>query len=142
MADFIANIAKGAFVEKFRDGAALTVIVYDVGATTDATLKDLDFATGVLGVVTERASNGWTRKTIANGSITVTVDDTNDRTDIDVPDQLWTGVTAGNSTDLGFFEDTGADATRVFISNHDFAITPDGSDVQATIAAAGLLRAA
>lgn len=141
MADFVANIAKGAVTEKVRDGANLIMVPYDVGATTDAVLRDLDFLTNVLGSVTERSTSGWGRKTITNGSVTLTVDDTNDRVDIDIPDQTWTAVTAGAVTDLGIFEDTGADATRTFLTQHDFAITPDGSDVQAQIAAAGFYRA-
>lgn len=141
MADFVSNMGKGAVAEKVRDGAGLLMVPYDVGATTDATLRDLDFLTNVLGVVTERAATGWNRKTIPNGSITLTVDDTNDRVDVDIPDQTWTAVTAGVVTDLGIFENTGADATATFLTNHDFPITPDGSDVQAQIAAAGFFRA-
>lgn len=141
MADFVANQGKGAVAEKVRDGANLIIVPYDVGASTDATLRDDDNLTAVLTHVTERAASGWSRKTVTNGSITLTVDDANDRVDIDIPDQTWTTVTAGVVTDLGIFEDTGADATRVFLTQHDFAITPDGSDVQAQIAAAGFYRA-
>lgn len=141
MADFVFNIAKGAIAEKVRDGANIIIVPYDVGATTDATLRDVDTLTAVLAVVTERAATGWGRKTVANASVTLTVDDTNDRVDIDIPDQTWTAVTAGVVTDLGIFEDTGADGTRVPLTQHDFAITPDGSDVQAQIAAAGFFRA-
>ena len=141
MADFVANIAKGAVAEKVRDGAGLLMVPFDVGATSDATLKDVDFLSGVIAVATERAATGWNRKTIANGSITLTVDDTNDRVDVDIPDQTWTAVTAGVVTDLCIFENVGTDATAVFLTQHDFAITQDGSDVQVQINAAGFYRA-
>lgn len=141
MADFVANRAKGAVAEIIRDGAGILMIPFDAGAVTDATLRDLDFLSNVTGSVTERNANGWSRKTIANGSITLTVDDTNDRVDIDIPDQTWTGPTAGAVTDLGTFENTGLDATATFLTWHDFPITPDGSDVVAQIATAGFYRA-
>lgn len=135
MADFVFNIAKGAAAEKIRDGANVQILVFDVGAETDATLRDITTVTNYLAeTVTERTTNGWARKSIANASVTLTVDQGNDRVDLDVADQTWTGVSSGASTDLVFTENTGADATSVPLTQHDFAITPDGSDVTAQIA--------
>lgn len=134
MADLVFNIAKGAAAEKIRDGANIQVVVLDVGATTDATLRDDTTLSGVLGHATERSTNGWARKSISNASVTLTVDQTNDRVDLDIADQTWTAVTSGASTDLVIVEDTGADASRVPLTLHDFAITPDGSDVTAQVA--------
>src|SRR4051812_879422 len=79
MADFVFNQGKGAVAEKIRDGANLIMVPYDVGASTDATIRDDDNLTAVLTHVTERTTGGWNRKTITNGSVTLTVDDTNDR---------------------------------------------------------------
>ncbi len=133
MADFVYNVAKGAAAEKIRDGANVQILTVDAGATTDATLRDLATVTSVLGSVTERTTNGWGRKSISNASVTLTVDNTNDRVDLDVPDQTWTAVSSGAVTDLIFTENTGSDSSSVPLTQHDFAITPDGSDVTATI---------
>lgn len=135
MADFVFNQAKGAVAEKIRDGANIVIVPGDAGATTDATLRDFDTVTQVTGGgFTERTTGGWNRKSIANASITLTVDDTNDRVDVDIADQTWTAVTAGAVTDLMVAEDVGgADTTRIPLTFHDFAITPDGSDVTAQV---------
>lgn len=136
MGDFVPNIAKGAVAEKIRDGANIVVIPGDVGATTDATLRDFDtVAQFTGGGFTERTTGGWNRKSISNASVTLTVDDTNDRVDVDIADQTWTAVSAGAVTDLLIAEDVGgADSSRVPLTFHDFPITPDGSDVTATVA--------
>lgn len=146
MADFVANIAKGRFAEwaeRSRTGddanAALIVIPWNTTAT-DATLRDLDTVAAVEADANtaERTANGWNRKTIADGAITVTIDDTNDRVDVDIADQTWTAVTADAVTDLGVAWDkdttAGTDSNILPGTWHDFAITPDGSDVTATIA--------
>jgi hypothetical protein len=54
-------------------------------------------------------------------------------------------VSAGAVTDLIICYDNdstgGTDANLVPLTQHDFAITPDGSDVTAVINAAGFFRA-
>lgn len=135
MADLVFNLVKGAVAEIVRDGANIQIVPFDAGATTDATVRDVDTLAAVIALGTERAATGWNRKAISNGSITLTVDDTNDRVDIDVADQTWTAVTAGTTTDLITAEDLGgADSADRPLTFHDFAITPDGSDVVATVA--------
>ncbi len=134
MADIVFNTVKGAFAEIVRDGANIQICVIDAGATTDATFRDHDFLSNVLGAATERTTNGWARKAISNASVTLTVDDTNDRVDLDIADQTWTAVSSGAATDLVFAEDLGgADTADRPLSLHDFPITPDGSDVTATV---------
>lgn len=146
MADFVFNQAKGRFAEwaeRSRTGddanGALVIIPWNTTAT-DATLRDLDTVAAIEADANtaERTANGWNRKTIADGSITVTIDDTNDRVDVDVADQTWTAVTADAVTDLGVAWDkdttAGTDSNILPGTFHDFAITPDGSDVTATIA--------
>jgi len=154
VADIVFNIAKGRVVEFHNridtndpTNAAIIVVPVDVGATTDATIRDFDTLAAVLGGgVTERTTGGWNRKTITDADITFPApDDTNDRFDIDIPDQTWTAVTAGAVTDLliCYDSDTGAgtDSNIVPLTMHDFAVTPDGSDVVAVINAAGFFRA-
>lgn len=155
MADFIHNRSKGRFVEyaervNANDPAASAIVIEAINTTaTDATLKDLDdFAAIESDVNTAEATNsGYARKVLTDtGGITVTYDDTNDRVDVDIPDQTWTAVAAagGAWTDLvtGYDSDTaaGTDANIKPVSQHDFPVTPDGSDITAQIATAGIWR--
>ena len=143
MADIVFNIAKGRVAELYNRvdandpaNSAIIVVPVDRGATTDATLRDLDTLSAVLGVVTERTTGGWNRKTLTDSDLAaMSPDDTNDRMDLAVPAMIWTTVTAGAVTDLVFCYDSdttgGADANIVPLTANAFAITPDGTDVQA-----------
>lgn len=148
MADFIYNQAKGKFAEwaarvNANDPTNSVFIWEAINTTaTDATLKDLDdFAAIEADANTAEATNsGYARKALdQTGGITVTIDDTNDRTDIDCPDQTWTAVAAspGAWTDLvsGYDSDStaGTDSGIKPVSQNDFAVTPDGSDITAQI---------
>ena len=147
MADWVANIAKGKvkyYAELPAAADALIVVPLEAtGIEADATLKDYDALDTLLaGTTNEQATIG--RKTIS--SVTITVDDTNDRVDIDVADQVWTAAT-GNALGALLFcydGDTGAgtDANITPLTKHDFAVTPDGSDITAVINASGIFRAA
>lgn len=147
MADFTYNVAKGRVAELYNrvdlgDPAAarLYVIPVDVAAVSDATLRDCDdFAAVITAGVTERNANNWNRKTLAAADLAaLAVDDTNDRMPLDLGDQLWTpGPTAGAVTDLiicyaSVVTPTNAQLTP--LTQHDYPITPDGSEVLATIA--------
>lgn len=138
MANFVFNIAKGAAAEKIRDGANIQVMILaTTGLETDAVLMDVDTVTAlVAGATNEVTNSGYARKSISNGSVTLTVDDTNDRVDLDIADQTWTAVAAGDGwSKLVVTEDVGgADGTRVPLTAHDFVIVPDGSDITAQIA--------
>lgn len=143
MSDFVFNIAKGRVAELFNrvdsndpTNSAIIVVPVDRGAATDATLKDLDTLSAVLGSVTERTTGGWTRKTLTDADLSaIAVDDTNDRMPATIPAVLWSAVTAGAVTDLVFCYDSdttsGTDANIVPLVCSAFPITPDGSDVQA-----------
>ena len=148
MADLIHNVGKGRLAQ-YGDlpAAADALIVMPLeasGIETDAVLRDkTTFTDLVSGTTNEQTTLG--RKTVS-ASVTVTVDQTNDRTDIDIPDQVWT-ASAGNAVsdlDIGYDNDTGAgtDANIIPVSLHDFSVTPDGSDITAQIATAGIWRAA
>lgn len=154
MADLVFNISKGRVAELYNrvdtnDGAnsALVIVPVDVAAVTDATLRDFDTLALILaGGVTERTTGGWNRKTLTDVDLAAFApDDTNDRVDVDIPDQTWTAVSAGAVTDLIICYDNdttaGTDANLIPLTLHDFPITPDGSDVVAVIAAAGFFRA-
>lgn len=147
MANLVFNISKGKVAELAQrvenNDPANSILVLEAINTsaTDATLIDLDTFALIEsdGNTAEVTNSGYARKTFANGTVTVTLDDTNDRMDVDVADQTWTAVAAGSAwTDLVFGYDSdstaGTDANVVPLTLHDFAVTPDGSDITATIA--------
>lgn len=154
MGDQIFNIAKGRFVEFARrvDGndpanSALHIeVLATAGIESDAVLLDkndlADLVSGATNIVT---NSGYADKQIT-ASITFGPDDTNDRADVDIPDQTFTAIAAGDGWQdfvVCYDNDTGAgtDANIVVSSMHDFVVTPDGSDITAQINAAGIQRA-
>lgn len=149
MADFVFNIAKGRVAELYNRvdsndpaNSALIIVAINRGAATDATMKDYDTLDALLAdaAVAEVTNTGYARKTLTDADlVAMAVDDTNDRMPLDLGDQTWTGVAAGTAwTDLVICYDSdttaGTDVNIVPLTNHTFAITPDGSDIVATIA--------
>lgn len=148
MGNFVFNRAKGRFVEWAErvnsNDPTNSVLVIDVLATSgvesDATLLDKDSFSDLVSGTTNFVTQSSIRKTIDQaGGITVTYDDTNDRVDVDVPDQTWTAVPSGdgwNDVVFGYDSDStaGTDANILPLSQHDFVVTPDSSDITATIA--------
>lgn len=158
MADFVFNQAKGKLAEwasrinanEPANSAFIIALLAATGVQEDSVLKDLDnFEALVAGATNFATNTGAGRKTITDaGSITITVDDTNDRTDVAMPNVTFTALAndgTGGISDLvvGFDSDTttGTDANINVGTQHDFAITPDGSDVTVQFAAAGFFRA-
>jgi len=159
MANEIFNISKGRFVEFYNrvdtndpaNAALIILLLATTGLEADTVIRDLDTITALVAGTTNEATNtGYARKVLTDADISAFApDDTNDRVDVDIPDQTWTGL-ANDGTGaiskfiVAFDSDTtgGTDANIVPISHHDFAITPDGSDVTAQIAATGFARAA
>lgn len=142
MADFVFNIAKGAFAEKFRDGAANGLVLLLEAAEADATLRDRTDIADLLAEAgnTEVADASYSRQTGITG--TVTVDNTNERVDVDIPDQTWAGLTGNDPTDLIVaYEESAADVNRIPLTNHDFVVSTSGTDVTAQFNAAGFGRA-
>lgn len=156
MADFVFNIAKGRVVEFFNrvdtndpaNSALVIVVLATSGLESDATLRDADtLAAVVAGTTNEVTNTGYARKTLTDADITMPApDDTNDRFDLDIADQTWTGVAAGDGWSkllVCYDSDTtaGTDANIIPLTAHDFVLTPDGSDITAVINAAGFFRA-
>jgi hypothetical protein len=152
MADWVANIAKGrvayyASLPAANDGL-IFVLLKSSGLETDSTLKDYDdLATLLAGTSDEADFTNYARKTVT--SATITVDDTNDRVDIDIADQTWTSAGGASNNTLGkllicYDPDTtsGTDSSVIPLCGFDFSATTDGSDLTAQIAAAGFFRAA
>lgn len=135
MANIVLNDALGTFARYLDDGA--NVILVPLSAWEgDSTGKDRspnDLAT-VLGQAgtTEQTGSTWARKSIANGSVTVTRDDTADLVKVLLPDQTWSSVAASNDTvALLVCIDGASDSVRDVILKLDFAVTTDGNDVTA-----------
>lgn len=146
MANGVFNIAKGAFAEKIRDGAANCIVLLLKANEAEATLVDRDDLAALLGAVgnTEADATNYARKTGLTG--TITVDDTNDRVDVDLPDQTWTALGGAVNNTLTklvvAYQESAADSGRVPLTHHDFAATTDGSDLTAVFNSAGFARAA
>ena len=159
MADFVFNIAKGRIVEYYNrvenndpsTSALVVVLLAATGVESDAALVDMDSLAAVVAGTTNEASNtGYARKVLTDAELAAlpAPDDTNDRYDIDLPDLTWTAVAAdgtGAVSDLLVCYDAntgaGTDSDIIPLTCHDFAVTPDGSDITAVIAAAGFFRA-
>lgn len=155
MANIVLNRAKGRTTEWAErvnaNDPTNSVLVVGVLATSgiesDATLTDKDsLADLVSGTTNEVTNSGYARKTLDQAAgITITYDDTNDRVDVDIADQTWTGVAAGdgwNDVFIGYDSDStgGTDSNILVASVHDLVLTPDGSDITAQINAAGIWR--
>jgi len=156
VADLVFNIAKGRVAELYNrvdsndpaNSALIILILATSGIEADATLRDVDTVTAlVAGTTNEVTNTGYARKVLTDADIVAFApDDTNDRVDLDIPDQTWTAVAAGdgwNDLVVAYDNDTtgGTDANIVPLTLHDFVVTPDGSDITAQIAAAGFYRA-
>lgn len=149
MANIIFNIAKGRITEYYNrvmandpTNSVLVVIPIDAGAVSDATAKDVDSFSALVGAgVTERSANGWNRKVLHAGSSPALAslpapDDTNDYYELQLPTLTWTAVSAGAVTDLVVCYDPdstgGTDADLIPLTLFDFAQTPSGADIQMT----------
>lgn len=156
MTDMVHNIAKGRVVEFHNrvdqndpTNAALIMIVWNATGATDDNIRDADDVAALEAVtnVAEVTNTNYTRATFVDTDLaTITPDDTNNRFDVDIPDNTWSSVAAGSAwTNLGINYDSdttaGTDANIVPCTWHDFAVTPDGSDITAQIDAAGYFRA-
>lgn len=145
MADVVANISKGAVAEKVRDGATVLLVLLLKASEADGTIVDYDALDTLLGAAgnTEADFTNYARKT--GLTATLTVDDANDRVDVDLPDQTWTsagGATNNTLTSLIVaYEESASDAGRIPLTIHPFASTTDGSDLTAQFNAAGFFRA-
>lgn len=157
MADFVFNVALGRGVEWINNvdtnsptnSAIGIMLLATTGLESNAVLKDVDTVAALVAGTTNEATNtGYSRHFLVDTDVTWAPDDTNNRVDIDMADQTWTGVANDGTGAIAAFVtyydgDTtgGTDANCIPWTYHDFAITPDGSDITAVIASAGFFRA-
>lgn len=156
MGDVVINIAKGRIAELASrvnandpTNSALIVVLLQV-AEADATLIDYDTLADLLaGSNTEANFTNYARKVLDNtGGVTVTTDDTNNRVDVDIPNQTWTA--AGGATNntlvkalVCYDADTtgGTDANIVPLVAMDASGTTNGNDLILNLTTAYFLRA-
>jgi hypothetical protein len=151
MSDFVFNTAKGRvaeFVNRVQSNdpstARLVIIPLETsGLEAASALIDSVSVSEVLdGATNEQSTMG--RKYLTDSDLSaVAADMTNDRMDVDIPDITWTGATGNAISALVVAYDpaTSADSAIIPLTYHDFAITPDGSDVVAQVPATGFYRA-
>lgn len=154
MSDFVFNVALGRVVEyaarvEANDptNSAFVIVAINANGASDASLKDLDDLAAVLATAANEVTNsGYARKTLPNGSLTITVTDASDKVEVDFADQTWTAVAAGDAwTDLIICYDSdttaGTDSNIIPLVQLDFAVTPDGSDIIMQLNSSGFFRA-
>ncbi|MDX2513817.1 hypothetical protein PV355_01380 [Streptomyces stelliscabiei] len=140
MANLVFNVALGRVASLAALGAASDALILvpleASGLVADSTMRDYDTLADLLaGASNEQTTVG--RKTLA--SVTVTVNDTDNRVDVDAADVTWTSPT-GNAVgavvicydaDTG----TGTDADLVPLTKHDLTWSPDGNNFTLNISA-------
>lgn len=159
MADGVFNIAKGRVVELYNRvenndpaNAGFAVVLVKL-AEADGTLEDYDDLSALLGAAgnTEADFTNYARKVLSDADLAAlpAPDDTNNRYEVDLPDQTWTAAGgAANNTLVKMLicydSDTtgGTDANIIPLCHYDFAVSTDGSDLTAQFDALGFFRAA
>lgn len=150
MADIVFNISKGRVAELYNrvktndpaNSALIVVALKATGLEADTVLRDYDDLATLLAAANDEATNtGYARKVLTDADVVaLAVDDTNDRMPCDLPDQTWAAVqTTGGAWGkllICYDADTtgGTDTNIIPLTAHDFVVTPDGSDIVATIA--------
>lgn len=149
MANITFNIAKGRVIELYNrvksndpaNSAIVLIPVLTAGLESDATLIDKDDVAAVFaGATDEATTNGWVRKTLTDADLAALPApvDASDYFEISLPTVLWSAVGAGGGAIskllVAYDSDTtgGTDSNLLPLTLFDFAVTPDGSDVQMT----------
>ncbi len=146
MADGVFTNAKGSVGEMTRDDATKFIVMLLKANEAETTLVDRLSITAMLaeGGTTEAVFTSYIRKEPLTA--TRTQDDSNERVDVDLPDQTWSP--AGNVENdtltrlIVCYENAAADTTRLPLTHHDFSAVTDGFDVTSQFNAAGFYRAA
>lgn len=159
MADGVFNVAKGRGVEFYYrvstndpSTSVFKVVLLTVsGLESDDLLNNYDDLAALLAASNNEANfTNYARKVLTDSDIAAlpAPDDTNNRRDIDLPDQTWTSAGGASNNSLGkavivYMPDTaGADSTAIPVSYYDFVVTTTGIDLVLTFASAGFYRAA
>lgn len=152
MADIAFNISKGRVNELARlaiagtGGAKLRLLLLKAADTDDAH-RDTDTVTALLATAaTEADFTSYARKDITSGAAR-TVDDSANEQWLDFADQTWdpAGGASNNSlTDAVVYYDpdgTDTDSANIPLTQHDFAVTTDGSALILQVGETGFFAA-
>lgn len=154
--NFVFNVAKGRIAELHRrvdvgdpaDSRLVWLLLEATGLETDAVLVDKDtVADLVSGATNEATFTGYTRQVVTAAQITLpTVDDTNDRVDIDAPDPSFTVSAPGNviaKLVLAYDPDStgGTDADLVPMVALSYDVTPEPTTITPILNGSGYARA-
>lgn len=144
MPDQIFNASKGRYVEKIADANTNILMLLLSAFETEANLVDrltLDDLLTQPGN-TECVFTNYTRITGITG--TVTIDNTNNWVDVDIPDQVINNAGgAVNETVVKVvtaYEDSASDAGRIPMSHHDASSLTNGNNLTIQIDANGIMR--
>lgn len=162
--DFVFNIARGALKYYYyavensvvlatagqftstANAAFVIVPIETTGIEADDTLNNYDDLAALLAAASNEQTN-QSRKVLTESDLAAVPapDDTNNRLDLDLPDQTYTAL-AGNAIGkflVCFRPDTAsADSAIIPLTAHAVTLTPDGNDVVLQINAAGFWRSA
>jgi hypothetical protein len=152
VSDGVFNQAKGklgyyATLPAAND-ALIVVLLKASGLEADDTLNNYDDLAALLAAANDEADfTNYTRKTLA--SVTLTVDDTNNRADADAADFTYTSAGGASNNSIAkalicYDPDTtgGTDSSIIPCTYHDCVFTTDGTDQVIALATAGFYRAA
>jgi hypothetical protein len=122
----------------------IAVLLASAGLVSDATLRDYDDLAAILAGASDEATfTGYSRQTLTN--VTVTVDDTNNRVDIDCDDPSWSPTTAealGKIVICYKPSSSAVDSDCIPLFADDFVLTtPTSGSVTYQVASGGFLRA-
>ena len=156
MGVFVFNVARGRVAELANrvnqndptNAAFVLVCLKAAGLEADSVMKQHTNLDNLLAAANDEATNtGYARKVLNQASgITVTVDQDNNRVDVDFPNQTWTAVQAAGGAWgailVCYDPDTtsGTDSTIIPLTKQDFVITPDGRDIDAQVVDTGFYR--
>ena len=153
MANGCFNISRGRIAHyatlPATNDALIVVLLKSAGLEVDDVLNNYDDLAALLAATNDEcAFTNYARKVITTG-VTVTVDDTNNRVDVDMADLTWTSAGGAVNESVGKLlvcydadTTTGTDANIIPLTYHDFSVTTDGSNLTAQIDTAGFYRAA
>lgn len=152
MADWVANIALGKIAYyatlPAASDALILVLLQSTGLEADATLRDYDDLASLLAASNDECTaTNYARKSIT--SVTVTVDDTNNRVDLDFADQTFVALGGASNNTLAkalvcYDGDTaaGTDSAIIPLAAFDVSAVTDGNDLLIQLNASGFARAA
>lgn len=145
MANYVFNIAKGRIVELYNrvenndpaNSAIIAIPLETTGLEAQAVLQDADTLAAVIaGTTNEQTTMGRKVLTDADLAALPAPDDVNDRYSLNLPSVVWAAATGNGISQMliAYDSDTtgGTDAGIVPLMVFDFAMVPNGADIQAT----------